>query len=120
MATYELGTSSADAVTILPEFSYKFPMKQERSQHRTKNGKLFIYKWGEYQKFRVPVTFVSASDTALVNSWWNTNTELLYFVTSGSTTDVYSVFITNAEQPFSQFTKPYDWKFNGKLKLETY
>lgn len=120
MITYQLGINSSTAITLLPEWNYKERKKQIRSDHRTKAGKLYYYNWSNYKKFDVPVELVEASDASIVNSWFDSNTQLLFFVTSGSVTAVHSVMIVNDETPFQERMKPYPDKFKGTLLLESY
>lgn len=117
---FELGISSATTVTLNPEYDYAAPSTQLRSETRTRTGKRYEYKWGSYDKFKMSVQFVTASDASLVNSWWDARSELLLFITSDSTTEVHSVMLMNDDKPFSQFQKPYVNLYRGKIELETY
>lgn len=118
--TYELGISSVDAIQLYPEYDYKDPEKLIEIKHRTLSGREYSYKSGEYNHFEFTLQFVSLANASIINSWHNSRAELLYFVTSDSTTDVYSVMIMNKESPLSQFTKPYITYKKGKIILETY
>lgn len=82
--TFELGISSVDAITIMPEYSSTFGKKQIRSEVKTQSGRRYIYKWGDYDQVKLKVDFVSGENAAIVNSWWENNTELLFFVNSSS------------------------------------
>ena len=117
---YYLGTSSADAVTLLPEKSYRAGKKQIRSVLRTRGGGLFLYTWGDYEKYKIPVDYMPASAASLVNSWWETNTELLFFVESGGATEVHSVMILNTDTPMDSHAPPYVDKYKGTIKQEGY
>jgi hypothetical protein len=118
--TFQLGISSANAVTLIPEFDFKRPKKQIRSQQRTRGGKLKLYKWSDYQTINFSVELVPSSDTAVINSWWDSNTELLFFINSGSATEVHSVMILNKETPLAAYNKPYNNLYKGKIQLEAY
>jgi hypothetical protein len=118
--TFELGISSVDAITLYPEYDYKGGEIQLRTEHRTKSGKLYLYKWGDYSKFQFNVNYLPASDASLINSWWDSNTELLFLITSGTATEVHSVVLMNKDTPFQQFNKPYADKYKGKVLLEGY
>jgi len=117
---FELGISSVDAVTLKPEYNYKGGEKQLRTEHRTKAGKLFLYKWGDYKSFSFTVNYLPASDASLVNSWWDSNTELLFLITSDTATEVHSVVLMNKDTPFQSFAKPYADLYKGKVLLEGY
>lgn len=118
--TYELGITSATAITLYPEYDLKIEEKQIRNEHRSKSGKLRVYKWGDYNRINFNVNWLAAADAAIVNSWWDSNTELLFFVTSDTATQVYSVMILNKETPMNQFNAPYREYYKGKILLEGY
>ncbi len=117
---YELGISSVDAVTIKPEYNFTIGKKQIKSQNRARSGKLYLYKWSEYKKFKFGLNFVSDTTASIINSWWDTNTELLFFMTSGSNTEVHSVMILNNNTPLGSHPKPHIDKFKGSVQLEGY
>lgn len=118
--TFQLGISSADAVILRPEFDYQGGRRQIASSHRTKAGRLYRYTWGDYERFQFTLDFVPASDAALVNSWWSTDTELLFFVSSDTATEVHSVMITAKQTPLRRFRAPYADLYKGKILLEGY
>lgn len=118
--TFELGISSSDAVTLYPEYNYKGGDVQLKNQARTLSGKLYLYKRGDYEKFQFSVNYLPASDASLVNSWWDTNTKLLFFINSSTATEVHSVILMNKDTPFQQFNIPYADKYKGKVLLEGY
>lgn len=118
---YELGTSSNTAIVLRPEYSSKPKnRKQTRSDLRARTGVHYKYIWATYDKILLNLNYVPASDAAIVNSWWESGSDLLLFITSDSITEVRSVQVMNKEIPFSQFTKPYDNLMKGKIELEGY
>jgi len=120
MATFELGISSANAVTFYPEWDYKAGKIQIRNEHRTRAGKLTLYKWSDYKTFEFEVNWVTASDASHVNSWFDTNTELLFLITSSGVTAVHSVMLVGKETPLAQYNKPYENYYKGSILLEGY
>ncbi len=116
----ELGITSADAVTLIALETSTFGKRQIKSDHRSKGGKHYLYKWGDFKKIKYDLKLMPASDTALINSWFDTNAELLLFITSDSVTEVHSVMIMNDETPLAKVQKPYTDLYNGKLELESY
>jgi hypothetical protein len=117
---YELGINSADAIQLYPEYDYKEPEKIIESSHRTLSGREYHYKFGDFRHFEFSLKFVSLANADIVNSWYNTRTELKFFVSSDTTTDVFSVMIMNRQSPLAEFIKPYVTYKKGKLILETY
>jgi hypothetical protein len=120
MATFELGVSSADAIQFYPEFDYSADQPKIEDEIRSASGRLYAYKWGSYKKFRFSAEFVPASDAAVVNSWWQSNAQLLFFITSDSTTEVSSVMVRGKSRPFQSYNQPYDNLMKGTILLEGY
>lgn len=118
--TWELGITSATAVTLNVLHSHKRRKRQIRNAHRARAGGHYLYKWGDFEKFRVPVEFLSPANAGIVNSWWDTNTQLILFITSGGSTQVNSVMIMNDESPLQQMQKPWFEHFKGVIDLEGY
>ena len=118
--TFQLGISSADAITLIPEEDFRNAKSQIRNEHRTRGGRLYVYKWADYRKINFALDLIPAADAATINSWWDTNTELLFFVNSDTETEVFSVLIMNEESPLPQYRFPYVEYYKGKLELETY
>lgn len=120
MATFEIGISSADAIELFPQYNYKRRDVAIQNKHRTKSGKLYTYQWGTYLKINFGLDLVVAANAAIINSWWQSETELLLFVVSDSVVEVNSVMITNNETPLNQFEPPYDEYYKGKIELTDY
>ena len=118
--SYLLFATSGTHVEITPEWNFDRKDTQIKNEHRTRSGKRYVYKWGSYVKFSFGITFASSSDAALINSWWITNTKLLFSSNSGELTQVYSVMITANDFPLGQFQKPYTDRFKGTIDLEGY
>jgi len=107
------------AVTLVPDYSYKSPDIKIESKTRTRAGRLYTTKYGSYKHFSFNVNYVSSATAALVNSWWETDTELLFFVTSGGVTETHSVML-QGETPIDGFNSPSIEYYRGKIILETY
>jgi len=116
----QLGPDSSTAITLHPEWDYEFKTSQTRSDMRTPAGKLYQYKYGDYKSFDLSLEYFPSSEASIVNSWADTNTDLLFFVTSDTATEVNSVRIMNDESPFSEFNEPFVDRWKGSLTLETY
>ena len=145
---FKLGISSSDAITIRPNFDYSGSKRKIETNIKTRSGRGYNYKWGEYLKFFISMDYVSGQNATIVNSWWSTNTELLFFKQSehpveyglleGSggfflledsgkmtletsySTEVFSVMIISNNKPFSQFVKPLNYYYKGEINLEGY
>lgn len=117
---YYIGMNHATKIELFPEYDFKIAKKQIRDQHRSKSGRLRLYKWADYNRIEFSLTWIQDADAVIINSWWDTNTELLFYVTSDSTTDVYSVMILNTDTPLSQYDAPYIDHRKGKMLLEGY
>jgi len=109
-----------ETVTLYPEYDLKLGEKQVRNEHRSRSGKLYLYKWSDYEHIEFSLNWLPSSDAALVNSWWDSNAELLFFVNSGTATAVHSVMILNEDTPLQQFNQPYTDYYRGRILLEGY
>jgi len=118
--TYQLGISSADAITLYPEYDFKITSNKINSEMRTRSGKMYSYKWGEYKRFQFSLDFVSDANASIINSWYISGTELLFFITSDTATEVNSVVLMGKSSPISGFMKPYNNYRKGAVILETY
>lgn len=115
---FRLFVDSATGVDVEPEWDYERKDKKIEDRHRARSGAEFVYKWGEYIGIEFSVKFVNSSFQAIVNSWWNTNTDLLFMEVGG--TEVFSVHIVNKDTPVGKVIKPYVDQFQGKIKLGGY
>lgn len=110
--------SSGNHVTLEPEWDFDRKDAQVKNEHVTRSGKRYVYKWGSYLKFSFGVQFLNSSQASIVNSWWITNTKLL-FVESGAAS-VYSVMLVGSDLPVGQYVKPYTSLYRGKIELQGY
>jgi hypothetical protein len=111
---------TSDAIQIYPDYEgYKQEAVEKRTAHRTKSGKMFLYKWGDYKRWRIPVSYISKSKATIINSWWGNDNQLSLNITSGSITEANSVQITNKKAPFYQMSSPYVQYFRGTIDLES-
>ena len=120
MSIFELGISSTDAIQLYPGYDYVGDKKQIRSDHRTRGGKNYSYKWADFKRFKFKVEWLSTANASIINSWFDARTELLFFVTSSTITEVHSVMLMNNETPLSKYNKPYDNYMKGTILLEEY
>lgn len=118
--TFELGVNSATAIQLYPEYDFGDDTKLIESRHRTLSGAQYSYRWANYEHFEFSLNFVTQANASIINSWWDSRAELLFFVSSGGSTDVYSVMLMNNENPLDGFNKPYDSYRKGKIILESY
>jgi len=115
---FMLFPSSGNHVDLYPDWDMTDETTKVEDKHRTRSGALYTYKWGEFFRKKFGLTDVTSSDAALINSWWNTNTDLLFTQDSGTT--VSSVHIMNKKTPLGGFMEPYDDLYKGKIELEGY
>ena len=118
--TYELGITSVTAIQFYPDWEYSNGDTMVKSKHRTRTGNLYQYKWNDYGKISFNATWVTSETKSIVNSWWSSQTKLLWFVNDGSTVDVSSVMLVNNEAPFKVNIKPYTEYWKGPIELEEY
>jgi len=117
---YTLGITSAAEVTLIPEWNYNNGEEMEYSRYRTNAGRLYQYQWYRYGSIKFDTKFVNSETMSIVNSWWASQTKLLFFVNNGSTVDVSSVMLVNKNAPFMENVKPYTEYWQGAIELEEY
>ena len=113
----QLGTNTGTQIHFSPEPDFSRPSQKIESRHRTPTGREYVYKWGDMQRWSMSVRYVSSNDAAIVQSWWNTNAELLLLEPGG---DVHSVWLTNEESPMANLDVPYADQWTILLNLGTY
>jgi hypothetical protein len=120
MMTFTLGITSENEITILPDQNYTKENKLNISTHRAKSGKLYTYRWSSFKKIKFSASLFDTSDASIVNSWWDTQTKLIFFEYDGTTTFCTSVQIMNKEAPFMGFEEPKLSLRSGTIELEEY
>lgn len=111
---------SLGVIQIYPEWDMKRFTVQNREDHRTRGGKMFSYKWGDYERLEVPIEYISDSKAAIINSWWATDALIYFKIYSGGMWQTNTCYLMNDGAPFDIHPKPYDQYFNGRLELETF
>lgn len=115
---FMLFVSSGFGVDLNPAWDFMQDKPKLQDTHRTRTGKELIYLWGSYEYFSFSLMHVDSSTAAQVNSWWDSNADLLFTTDSGAT--VHSVHLSNADRPLSNFSQPDDTMFDGTIELSTY
>ncbi len=115
---YRLFVDSSNGVDVYPEYDMTDASRKVEARHRTRAGAEYVYTFGEYTQIKFSVKYVNSSFRAIVNSWWASNTDLLWMEEGG--TEVYSVRLMNKALPVGKVIKPYSDKFQGTIELGTY
>lgn len=115
---YTLWVDSATPLQFDPEFDITNRTKKNQSEHRTRSGKQFTYKWADVYSFKFGIKFVDSSFASTLNTWWLNNRDL-YFTEDGSGI-VYSMRIMNETIPMKEYIMPYDTLYSGTIELESY
>lgn len=116
--SFRLFVDSSNGITLNPEYDYEKNRTKIENDHRTRDGSMFRYKWSAFDKFGFGVRYLNSSNMAIVNSWWESNTDLLF--KDENSTEVFSLRLVNDSLPISKFIKPYDNLFSGVIELEGY
>lgn len=75
---------------------------------------------GSFHGFSFTLNKVTEDQRSLVNSWWQTSTNLRFIEDTTSPSSFYTVRIVNQESLFQKFRPPYfDTYFTGEVLLET-
>ena len=105
---------------IYPEWNLKKYSVNNKTDHRTKGGKLYSYKWGSYAKVEAELNYVQNSKASIINSWWSTDALIYFKVYSGGVWDVTTGYLMNDNAPFAERSEPYDQYKNGIIELESF
>jgi len=128
--TWELKTStSSDApIRLYPDWDYKENDEKQKEFRSTQGGRLHTFTLvGSYQRFNLPLNFVSSEDSNVINGWHQNQTLLHLSINSSIDTSVFegdsindlSVRIVNQEKPFFGHSQNQYVKFDGVVILET-
>ncbi len=115
---FRLFVDSNNGVTLEVEYDYDDQREKIEDRHRVRNGGQYFYKWSAFDKISFSVKYVNSSTRSIVNSWWESNTDLLF--KDENETKVYSVHLLNDNLPISKFIKPHDDLWQGTIELEGY
>jgi hypothetical protein len=116
--SFRLFVDSSNGVTLDVEYDYADLRSKIENKHRTRDGSQYTYKWSAWDKLSFSIMYVNSSTKALVNSWWESNTDLLF--KDENATEVFSVHLSNDSLPISKFVKPYTSLWKGVIELEGY
>jgi hypothetical protein len=117
---YYLGPDRDNAIELFPDWDYKDGEIEKRIKLRTASGKLYDRKLYDYKQLDFSTMYVPASTASIVNSWWNTQTKLQWFIELGSSSTVDSVMLLNNTTPFASLSDSYDDHYKGKIILGEY
>jgi len=118
---YALGPTWPLAVSLYPEYDLWIGKRQRRTDTRAKFGNLRTYKWYEQDKIEFSLNWLCASYASLINSWWDTNTKLQFYITSNNgPAEVHSLMLMNENEPLVAHNKPYIEYYRGEIRLEGY
>ena len=100
MGSMLLGVPNSSYIVIGDNagYGYKFENQLDKYDIRTKGGELYTYVLPQstFQKFEIPMTFVTSTKRAQVNSWFITATDLRFIEDDGFPNSYYSVRIVGS------------------------
>jgi hypothetical protein len=107
-------------VELMPEWNYKEPSGKVESRQRSRTGREYVYKRGDFDAVTFDVTHVNSQVMSQVNSWWAGNTPLAYYDADESELLSMSCHLTNSNTPIGKIVRPYTNLFKGEIMLGTY
>ena len=116
--SYRLFVDSNTGIDVFPEYNYKEMHEKVENRQRTKTGAEYVYKFGDFKKFKFDVKFVSTSDYLLINEWWSENTLLIFKETGAS--QEFNIRLSSRRQPVNRFIKPHNDLYRGTIEMSTY
>lgn len=117
MTQFYLFASSADSLNLEPEYDFKDKYTRSQSLTRSSDGTGFLYIFGFYRAFDIPVNYKSETYKNKVVQWWADNEALMYLEEGGT---VRNVRIVNNTVPLNQRAMPYSDLFKGVIELEEF
>ena len=111
--------TSADRISLFPEWTFQERARLIRNQHRALGGELHTHVWDKYFAYTVPLRFLPDSHVELINWWWQSQFDLLFTLNSSDSESRYIVRIVNDVQPVGRRVRPYDDLWEGTLQLES-
>ena len=124
-AIFLIGPSSTDVTSFIelyPDYEYTFTKVKDHVDNRTLSGKMYSYTFSTFDMFDIPESWINSADRTAINSFWLANTNIEFYQDYNTyPNSYYDVRITNKEEPYPNFVKPYFRQFfEGTLNLETY
>ena len=116
--SHRLFVNSSTGVSLYPNWDYKESDRKIENRHRTRSGRMYVYKWAQYKQIKFSVEHVDSATMCAVNSWWGGNENLL-FKLDGSA-DITSCRLVNKSKPIGKRVEPYLDEYKGVILLETY
>ncbi|RKY33173.1 MAG: hypothetical protein DRP74_00540 [Candidatus Omnitrophota bacterium] len=112
-------TDGVTSIEFSPAKGFEVPEDRPRTAHKTLDGELYIYEWGNKRKYVVPVTKISRDDRDIFVGWWQNLTKLTFYPDlKYDPTDSISVRIINEERPLQAMFDPgWETYFEGELIL---
>jgi len=117
---YYLGITSLDQIELFPDVNYTNGKIANIDEYRLNLGSFKNYKNFDYAHISFETDWINSSNAAIVNSWWDSQTMLKFFVVDSGSITVNDVILTNNISPFAGFSPPYTELFKGVIQLEEY
>lgn len=114
--------SSIDATThvqIDPLFSFRDSRNINETVIRTQEGELKSIVWDGYNRYNLPLTYVSSNIMSYINNLWVNNTDVyLIFNFNTASEENIRCGIINTTKPLPQKNRPYNDLWQGNLILQ--
>lgn len=111
--------ATVDPLVLHPDWSFEERGALIRSQHRTRSGELHTFVWDRYFAYTVPLAYLSGSEAALLNWWWESQWTLLVTLDTSDSESLRLVRIVNDTQPIGRRVRPHADLWQGSLRLES-
>jgi hypothetical protein len=115
---FYLMVDSNNAVSFNVEYDFEDESTQIKSEHVSRSGRKYTYKWGEIRRRSFSVRFLSSSTASIINSWWQNNASLQLY--EGGALAIFSCKLANESTPINRFEKPHNDLYKGVIELESY
>lgn len=108
-------------LTVAPTYDYTREQVLDRTDDRTRAGALYTYVVGSgYTTVKLPLEWVVPADRTLINSWWKSGSNVLFFEDSNQSSSFLTMRIVGVEEPFQTSIEPhYQAYYAGEIVMET-
>jgi hypothetical protein len=113
-------TEGGNTVDLSPLPGYQRPEYRNRAMNTAIDGSMYIYEWGNKDRFHVSVNNIDSTDFGYILAWWQNGTTITFYpdMINDSGTSV-SVKIINDERPLNMmFSSGWATNYEGQLIMQ--
>lgn len=107
-------------IDLKPNYDYRFAIRQNRNEIRTKSGQLYTYAKKTHKRFILPESAVDSEHVNKIRSWQSSGTTIKFYKGILESGNFDLVRVVGKDDPFAKFYKPYHpLLYEGTIVIET-